>query len=128
MALGLGGSPYWEPGRYTGPGGIDYGTTPWGGQILEQNPDVAYYRYGREMGVPDDNSAFGQWFRRQFPQFNLGYGAYTVSNPLEANIVDYTKSLGGYGDWMRQYQAQDPRLRGEDPSARGAGPARWIGR
>ena len=119
-------SPYWNSGQFLGPGGIDYGTTPWGNQIIEDNPNVGYYRYGRQMGVPDDGSAFGRWFAQQYPQFNLGYGAYVASNPVDASLQGYTAQLGGYQDWLRRFNAQAPQLRGLDPSARGGGPARWI--
>lgn len=121
-------SPYWNPGQYQGPGGYDYGTTPWGNQILEDNPSVAYYRYGRTIGVPDNGSAFGRWFSQQFPQFNTGYGAYVASNPVDASIQGYARSLGGYDEWMRRFMAQDQRIRGLEPAARGGGPARWISR
>ena len=80
------------------------------------------------MGVPDDGSAFGRWFAQQYPQFRTGYGAYVASNPVDATIQGYTTQLGGYDDWYRRFMANDPRIRGEDPGARGGGPSRWIGR
>lgn len=120
MPLGLGGSPYWTPGQAN-----DYGNTPWGNAMLEQNPSTAIYRYGRTMGVPDDNSGFARWFGQQAPRINTGYNAYTVSNPLTANIQDYLGTLGGYDDWMRRYLAEAPQLRGESRSRAGAGPMRW---
>lgn len=126
MPLGLGGSNYWNPQGPADPYGGD--DTQWGRTIQEQNPDAAYYRYGRNIGVADDNSAFSRWFKQQFPQANLGYKAFSVSNPLTANIVDYMKSLGGYDDWFRQFSQQAPQLRGLDPSSRGGGPSRWISR
>lgn len=118
------GSRYWDPNQYLD----DWGNTPLGLILMEQSPDVAFYRYGRTLGVPDDQSAFARWFRQQFPQFALGYGAFTVSQPLTANIRDYTASLGDYASWLRQFQAQDARLRGEDPASRGGGPVRWVDR
>jgi hypothetical protein len=128
MPLGLGGSPYWSPGQFTGPGGYDYGGTPWGGQMLEASPETAYYRYGRGLGVADDGSAFSRWFRQQYPQAQLGYQAYTVSDPLNANIQGYLGTLGGFDDWLRRFRAQAPQLRGLDPASRGGNPVRWIGR
>jgi hypothetical protein len=123
MPMGLGGSPYWNP-----TGAFGQNVAPIGQHLWEQNPDIAYYSWGRSLGVPDDNSAFGRWFAQQFPQFQKGYGAFTAENPLTANITDYANSLGGFDDWNRRFMAQDPRLRGEEPSSRGAGPSRWIGR
>jgi hypothetical protein len=124
MPLGIGGSPYYTPGGT--PFGTGPGSAPVARSIWEQAPDVGYYAYGRSLGVPDDNSAFSQWFSKQFPQFQRGYGAYTAEHPFSANIVDYANSIGGYDDWLRRFNAQDPRLRGLDPSGRGAGPSRWI--
>jgi hypothetical protein len=124
MPMGLGGRPY-----YTAPSG-SFGSesSPVGRSIWEQSLPTGYYAYGRSLGVPDDNSAFSNWFSKQFPQFNLGYGAYTAQNPLTANVVDYANSLGGLGEWQRRFGMQDQRIRGLDPGARGGGPARWIGR
>ena len=131
MALGIGGfsSSYnwWNTtGRVSpNPGG----TLSTSNQILEQSPETAFYRWTRNMGVQDDNSGFSKWMRQQFPNYQLGYQAHTVDNPLSANIVDYTNSLSGnYDDWMRRYMMQSPQQRGLDPGARGGGPARWIGR
>jgi hypothetical protein len=124
MGVGLGGSPYYTP-QYNPFG---YNSSPLTQQIWEQNPDVAYYSYGRTLGIPDDNSAFSRWFAQQQPKFTLGYGAYSAENPFTANIVDYTNSLGGFDAFLHQFNALDPRLTGQDPSSRGAGPSRWIGR
>lgn len=122
MPLGINGSPYFNPAY--NPFGAN--SSPIGRQIWEQAPDVGYYSYGRSLGVPDDTSAFSQWFSKQFPKFQQGYGAYTAENPLTANLPDYANSLGGYDDWYRRFTQQDPRLRGIDPSGRGAGSARWV--
>ncbi len=127
MPLGIGGSNYWSPGSSV-TGAYDWGNTPWGSSIMEQNKDVAFYRYGREIGVPDDQSGFSRWFRQRYPEVNTGFGAYTVSNPLTANIVDYLHSLGGMSDWQRKYRELAPQLRGENPSGFGAGPTRWVNR
>jgi hypothetical protein len=121
---GFGASPYFTP--QASPFGA--GSSPLSNILWEQNPDVAYYSWGRSLGIPDDNSGFSRWFASQLPKFGLGYGAYTAQNPITANIVDYANSLGGFGDWQNQFLAQDPRIRGEDPSSRGGGPARWVGR
>lgn len=125
MGVGLGGNNfYWNPSAPETQGsGSD-----WGRSILEAAPQAAYYRYGQEIGIPDDQSGFARWFRQQFPQFQTGYQAYTASRPETANITDYSRSLGGYDAWMRQYQQLAPQLRGEDPGSRGAGPVRWVGR
>lgn len=128
MPSGFSGSQYWSPNQFTGPGGYDWGNTDLGLILLEQSPETAFYRYGRQMGIPDDNSGFARWFANQFQDFAKGYSAYTVSDPINANIRDYTSGLGGYDDWMQRYQMTDQRVRGEDPSSRGAGAARWIGR
>ena len=115
------------PAYYTPPpGSFGNESTPLGRTIWEQNLPVAYYAYGRSLGVPDDNSAFSRWFAQQYGKFQQGYGAYTAMNPIEANVVDYARSVGNYDDWMRQFMAQDPRIRGLDPGARGGGPSRWI--
>lgn len=123
MPLGVGGSPWWTPGSDSPYGGNQ---TAWGRSMLESSPQTAWYRFGRTMGVPDDGSAFSRWFSSQYPQFQQGYNAYTVSDPLNANIVDYLNSLGGYQDWYRQFQAQAPQLRGLNPGSRGGGPVRWV--
>lgn len=134
MGVGLGGSttggygssPWWTP---TQSGYYDQaGITPVGRRMEELSPETAWYRYARELGIPDDQSAFTRWFRGQFPNYQLGYQAYTTENPLTANIQDYTASLGGFGDWMRRFNLQDPRLRGLDYGNRGGSPSRWIAR
>lgn len=116
---------YWNPNQFAG---NDYGNTDWGRLMLEQNPQTAFYRYGSDIGVSDNQSAFSRWFRNQYPMFNQGYAAYTVSNPLTANVQDYARSLGGIQDWQRQFQDMAPSMRGENPGAGGGGPARWVGR
>lgn len=129
MAVGLGGSSnfFWNP--HAAPAdGQDYSNTDWGRSIQEQNPNVAYYRALRNVGVPDDQSAFSRWAKQQFPNFSLGYGSYTATNPLSANVVDYAASLGGYDQWMKQFMSLHPQLRGEDAGARGGGPVRWVSR
>src|SRR5688572_966179 len=123
MPMGLGGSPWWQPGMDSQYGGNQ---TDWGRSMLEQSPQTAWYRFGREMGVPDDQSGFSRWFAQQYPQYQQGYNAYTVSNPLTANIVDYTNSLGGYDQWYRQYMNNAPQIRGLQPASRGGGPTRWV--
>jgi hypothetical protein len=118
---------YWSPGAWNSPQGYDWGNTQYGEITKEQNPDTAYYRYGRELGVQDDNSAFSRWFSQQFPQVQQGYNAATISNPYLL-IDPYMQSLGGYQDWYQKYMALAPQLRGEDQSSRGAAPVRWIAR
>lgn len=126
MPLGLGGNPsfYYTPP----PPNLDFANSDWGLGMMEDDPSAAFYRYGQTIGIPDDQSGFGRWFRQQFPQFNTGYHAYTISNPVTADIRSYAESLGGYDQWMRQYNKLAPQMRGEDPASRGAGPVRWIGR
>lgn len=124
MGVGLGGSFYWQPGNPA----TDMGSSPWGQSMLEQSPSTAFYRYGVGIGVPDNQSAFSRWFKQQYPSVQTGYQAYTVSNPLTANITDYLNSLGGFNDWYRQFQSLAPQLRGEDAGSRGGGPVRWVGR
>lgn len=120
-------SPYWNPQQsVTGP--YDYGTTQWGKSMLEQSPETAIYRYGRAMGIPDDQSDFSRWFKQRYQDVLGGYKAYTVSNPYDANITSYLNTLGGVQDWQRRYAMQAPSMRGINPAAAGAGPARWIGR
>lgn len=123
MGVGLGGSFYWQPG-----GSSDMGGSPWGQSMLEQNTPTAFYRYGVQNGIPDDNSSFSRWFKQQFPSVQTGYNAYTISNPLSANITDYLNSLGGFDEWYRRYMKEAPQVRGLDPSSRGGGPVRWVGR
>lgn len=138
MGVGLGGSMapstsfapafnYWNP-EMSSPNGYDYGGTDWGQMMLEQSPQTFYYRMGAQMGIPDDNSAFSRWFNQQYGQFLQGYNAYTVSDPINANLEDYSKTLGGYDDWHQRFMDLAPQVRGEDPGSRGAGPVRWIGR
>lgn len=124
----MAGFNFWSPGQFAGPGGYDWGGTDLGLILQEQSPDVAYYRRGRELGIPDDNSAFSRWFQQQYGDYLKGYGAYTVSDPINANIRDYTAGIGGYDDFKRKFQMNDQRVRGEDPSSRGGGAARWINR
>jgi hypothetical protein len=118
---------YWNPNMGS-QDGFDYGGTQWGQLMLEQDPQTFYYRMGAAMGVPDNQSAFAKWFKSQFPQFQQGYNAYTVSDPLHANLSDYAASLGGPETFLRQFQDMAPQLRGEDPGSRGGGPSRWVGR
>jgi hypothetical protein len=131
MGVGIGGNPYgyspwYQPNPSYGSGYTDTGLAPVGKSILEQAPDTGWYRYGRQLGVGDDNSAFSQWFKKQYPSFQQGYQSYTTDNPLTANITDYTNSLGGIDQWLRQFHMMDPRLRGLSPGERGGGPARWL--
>lgn len=127
------GFNYWSPGQFAGPGGYDWGGSHLGGQTQygeitkEQNLPAAYYRYGRELGVPDDGSAYSRWFRQQFPDVVLGYNAATISDPF-LTIDPYLQQQGGYDEWLRRFLNQAPQLRGEDPSRRGAPPVRWIAR
>lgn len=128
MGVGLGGTT--NPSFYYQPGDpqTDMGNSDWGKAMLEQSPNTAYYRRGQQLGIPDDNTGFGRWFKNQFPNMQLGYQAYTVSNPLTANITDYTNSLGGFAEWYKKYKRESPQVRGEDAASRGGGPARWVGR
>lgn len=144
MPLGLGGNPYaslptapMNTGGAVGNSNFYYtpqpyaqngGNTQLGQIMLEQNPATAYYRYGQQIGVGDDQTGFNRWFRQQFPSFSLGYNAYTIDHPFDADIQGYANSLGGYDSWMKQYMRLAPQLRGEDPSSRGSGPSRWIAR
>ncbi len=120
-------SPYWSVGQWAGPGGYDWGSTQYGQMTKEQAPQAAYYRYGVEQGIPDDNSAFSQWFKQQYPQAAMGYQAATISDPY-LTIDPYLQSLGGYNDWLNRFMALAPQLRGEDQSRAGAGTVRFIGR
>lgn len=119
---------YWSPNQWSDPNtGQSWSDTQYGDIMREQNLPVAYYRYGRELGIPDDGSAFSRWFSQQFPQVNTGYAAATIDNPY-LMVQPYLNSLGGYDNWYRQFMNMAPQLRGEDPSGRGAGPVRWIPR
>lgn len=118
-------SPFFTP-SYGSP--LDpIGWSPIGRMLQEQEPDIAFYRYGRLIGVPDDQSAFARWFRAQFPLVQLGYGATTIEDPF-ANLPDYLGRLGVMEDWLRRFMLQTPRQRGIDPVSRGAGWARWLPR
>lgn len=126
---GAGGTPnsyYWNPQGYRP--GTDGGQTPLGGIMSEQDPQTAFYRYGQQMGVPDDQSAFGRWFASQYPKFATGYAATTVSDPFHANVQGYANSLGNYNDWQARFAALAPQVRGLDPSSRGGGSSRWVSR
>lgn len=126
MGLGLGGSFFWDPNT-SAQGAYDYGTSDWGTQMLEASPQTAFYRFGRQMGVPDNqNTAFARWFAQQYPQWQQGYNAYTISNPLTADVNNYNATLGGYEDWRKRFMSAPQQIRGEDPSNRGAGPVRWT--
>lgn len=104
------------------------GWSPIGRIMQEQAPEVAFYRYGRILGVPDDQSAFARWFRSQFPLVQLAYGARTIEDPF-VNLPDFLAGLGmSLADWQRRFQLQTPRQQGLDPTSRGAGWARWIPR
>lgn len=117
--------PYFVPSPGGSPDPI--GWSPLGRIIQEQQPEVAFYRYGRLIGVPDDQSAFGRWFRAQFPFVQLGYGATTIENPF-ITLPDYLAGLGGLAEWLARFTQLTPRQRGIDPVSRGAGWARWIPR
>lgn len=124
MPLGLGGSPWWTPGQAQQQP-EDFGDTPWSRGIREQEPQSAWYRYGRQMGVPDDDSAFSKWFGNQYPNYRQGYAAWTQSNPF-GNIDEYTNTLGGFDKWYEEFSRKAPQLRGLDPGSRGGGPTRWV--
>ena len=129
MPLGANGqqfgyqSPYWSPGQYVPPG-TNYANTQWGQGMLEASPETAIYRYMRGLGYSDDQSPFARWLKERYGDIMQGYKAYTVDNPLNANIQGYLNSLGS--DWQRQFGMQAPSARGIDMAAWGSGPSRWI--
>jgi len=116
-------SPYWN-NNYPN----DMGNSPLGQTLAEQDPQTFYYRYGRSIGVPDDQSAFGRWFAQQYGNFKQGYDAYTFSDPFNASIGNYAAGLGNYNDWLARFNQLAPQLRGLDAASRGGGPARWVAR
>jgi len=118
---------YWYEGKYTDPTGQDWGDTQYGDMTREQAPQAAYYRYGVNLGIPDDNSAYSQWFKQQYPDVYTGYQAATISNPYLL-INDYLNSLGGQSDWLRRFMDLAPQLRGENQARAGAGTVRFINR
>jgi len=137
VGVGVGGVGYGNPGNsntnvwnWAGSGSIsDYGgLAPVGQNILEQNIPTAFARYKASLGVKDDSSPFARWMNQQVNRYATGYGNYTASNPLTANLGDYNATLGGYDAWMREFLRQAPQIRGLDPSSRGGGPARWVSR
>jgi hypothetical protein len=96
--------------------------------MLEKAPDVAFYRYLRTLGAPvEQDTPFAKFLQSQYGNYLKGYGAYTVSNPLEATISGYTNTLPDMSAWQRQFMQLAPSQRGINQAGYGAGPARWIG-
>lgn len=117
-------SSFYNPGQYAPSEGSWY-NTPYGTMVRQQNMPQAWYAYGRQQGIPDDNSGFARWFQQQYPTFNSGFAAATMENPY-ITIDEYTPTLGGYADWMRRFNQMAPQLRGENPSNYG-NVTRWLG-
>ena len=111
-------SPFYNPGQYVEQGSQNWFSTPYGTEFREQNPQSAWYAYGRSLGVPDNQSAFSRWFNQQYPVFQQGYAAASQENPY-INIDQYLNSLGGLQNWQRQFNAMAPSMRGENPSLYG---------
>lgn len=120
-------NPWWTPNKYTGPGGYDWGTTPYGQQAAEQAPQAAWLRYGAGIGAGGGETAFDRWFRQQFGNAMTGYEAATISNPM-LDINTYFGGLGNMDYWQRLFQSRtSPQERGESFGNFGA-PVRWIPR
>lgn len=107
-------SAFYNPGQFAAPDGNWY-NTPYGTLMRQQNLPQAFYAYGRQQGIPDDQSGFSRWFNQQYPNFNAGFAAATMENPY-ITIDEYTPTLGGYDDWKRRFNQMAPQLRGENHS------------
>lgn len=93
----------------------NYSNSPLSGILLEQNPNVAIYKYGVDQGIGGGDSSFEKWFRSQYPQIQLAYGAATANNPYMRQ-KDFLPTTGGNEDWQRRFQAMSPQQRGENPN------------
>lgn len=128
MSVSLGGgylSPFYNPGQYVDPNYGNYYYTPMGTQQREQNMPAAWYAYGRNLGIPDNNSAYGRWFNQQQPLYAAGFASASMENPY-MRIDDYNASLGNYQDWQSRFNAMAPQTRGENPGNYG-NVTRWLG-
>lgn len=120
-------NPWWTPGQYTGPGGYDWGQTPYGQSASEAAPEAAWLRYGAGIGAGGGETAFDKWFRQQFGNAMTGYQAATISDPL-LDINTYFGNLGNMAYWQNLFQSRTtPDQRGEN-AANYAAPVRWIPR
>ena len=122
-------NPWWSPNQYSGPGGYDWGSTPYGQTASEQAPEAAWLRYGSSIGAGGSESSFDRWFRQQFGNAMTGYQAATISNPL-LDIQTYfsPQNFGNLDYWTNLFQQQTtPGQRGES-FAQYAAPVRWIPR
>jgi hypothetical protein len=117
-------SGFYNPGQYAAPDQNWY-NTPMGNQQREQNMTAAWYAYGRQLGVPDDQSAYGRWFNQQQPLYNAGFASASMENPY-LRLDDYNATLGNYQDWSSRFNAMAPQLRGENPGNYG-NVTRWLG-
>ena len=120
-------NPWWSPGRYTGPGGYDWGQTPYGEMASEKAPEAAWLRYGSTLGLGGGESAMDRWFRQQFGNAMTGYQAATISNPM-LDINTYFSGLGDIGKWLQMFASRTtPQQRGES-FGNNAAPVRWVTR
>lgn len=119
-------SPYWSPNQFAPDEGM--AQTDWGRSMLEKTPQTAFYRYFRGLGAPvEGDTGFGKWLQDQYGRILQGYQAATISDPLNMNINRYVSGLPDLSQWQRMYGQLAPAQRGLNPSAYGAGPARWVG-
>ncbi len=118
-------SAFYNPGQYADPTYGNYYNTPLSNQLREQNMSAAWYAYGRQLGIPDDQSAYGRWFNQQQPLYNAGFASASMENPY-LRLSDYNASLGNYNDWSSRFKAMAPQLRGENPGQYG-NVTRWLG-
>ena len=120
-------NPWWQPGQWTGPGGYDWGNTPYGTEAAEAAPAAAWMRYGSQMGAGGGESAFDQWFRQQLGNAMTGFEAATISNPL-LDINTYFRSLGDLGQWLQMFNTRTTSQQRGEQFGNYAAPVRWIPR
>jgi hypothetical protein len=104
------GSMFYQPGQYGAT--QDWFNTPISQQMREENQNLAYGYYGNQQGIANNDSAFNQWFYKQFPKFQQSYGMASMENPL-LTVDEFLKTLPSYAQLQGQYQMQSPTARGE---------------
>jgi len=100
---------------YGAPNGDDYRTSPISKRLYEQAPNVAFYDYMARQGVEDNDTAFSRYFRSQFPNLQLAYGAATAKNPY-LDIGSFMDTLGGAQGFKDRFKDLAPQQRGEQAS------------
>jgi hypothetical protein len=104
----------------------DWFNTPVGQNIREQATPLAFASWGARQGIVNNDSNFNQWFQKQLPRFQQGYGLATMDNPM-MSIDDYIATLPGYQQLRNEFNALSPNARGAQYSTY-APNVRWIPR